>query len=253
MTNSSFAAFSQAGELILTDLSNGFKGTFKSGNQALAIDSTQAEDRSLRTTVTNSAGTLVVQALYSSNLVTVTVSDISIKFRIDRESIVSRRFEPLSPIDQARLEKYLDSDESRIIRKMFLEIIKSRAGTKPSSLKGILIISLIMGDGPGFSGEVVQTNSKPTKCSQPKVLQIFAAYAAPKKTTDIKPFSKILECNETNCCGCCGPGCGGCTGCYTTACLLHDICVDTYGALHPTCMVLLADAIASILDVCPNY
>jgi len=252
LANGTFSILAQVDELNLTDVPNGFKGTFRSGNQTLTIDSSQAEDRSLRTKVTNPTGNLVVQAVYSNNLVTVTLSDVSINFRIDRESIASRHFEPLSASQQARLAAFLVSDESHTIGKMFLEIIKKRAGTKPGSLKGILIISLIMGDGPGFPTETAQKRGKAANCSQPKVLQVFAAYAPKKKSTNPQASAEIVECNEANCCGCCGPGCGGCTGCYTTGCLLHDVCVDTYGALHPTCIVLLAGAIESILNECPE-
>jgi hypothetical protein len=56
-----------------------------------------------------------------------------------------------------------------------------------------------------------------------------------------------------DCFGCCGPGCWGCWlagNCYTTACAVHDRCVELYGHKDRRCLALLAVAIVSYATQC---
>ena len=257
LTNSTFAVFTQTDQLSLQDVPNGFRGTFKSANQILTINSSEAADKSLLTKITNSEGRLVVETIYRNNLVTVTVSGVTIRFRTDKESIAAGYFDQLSRPDQEEFEAFRVSDESRILRLMILDIIKQRASGKPASLKGILIISLVLGDGPGFPSEVGFKKNKDAKCNPPKGLMVFASYLSPKasktspkatKLTNSKVGANTMVCDASTCCGCCGWGCSGCTGCYTGACYAHDSCVDQNG--HAFCLALLPAAIASVVNEC---
>jgi hypothetical protein len=248
------SGFSQADELKLFDVANGFNGSFKSGNQILKIDSWVDVDKSFETKITHSEGHVIAEVRYRNNLVTVTVDSVTIRFRKDDNTGGLGPVEGFSKSDQERLATYIKSNEASILRKMVSEIIKERRSDRSTSLKGVLIISLMLGeDGPGFpmSAAKVQKVEKNDNCRQPEANFVLASYSSPLPKIFFESARKgtNLECNETNCCGCCGAGCLGCTGCYTSACYLHDLCVDLYG--HPACLGLLPNAIASILNECP--
>lgn len=252
LTNGTIAIFAQADELNLKDVPNGFKGTFKSGNQTIIVDSSEAADRSLQTKITNSEGLLLVEAIYQNDLVTITVSDVVIKFRTDKESIASGNFERLSQTNQEKLEAYSRSKESGVVRRMILEIVKQRGTGKSFAMKGIVLISLVLGDEPGFPNQMGKNKDEAVKCTKPKGDFIFASYVSP--TASIFPNSargpNTLVCDSSNCCGCCGVGCWGCTGCYTGACYAHDTCVDQHGHLNSICLALLPAAAVSIVEEC---
>lgn len=147
VTASAVSVIAQPDNLVLVDIPNGFKGTYKSADETWTIDASEAADRSLRTKIATSTGGVVAEVLYFENLVTVTLSGISISFRTNP----ARYVEPLSQANQEKFEAFRVSEESRLLRTMFKEIIKRREASKPSYLKGILIMSMVLGDGPGFA------------------------------------------------------------------------------------------------------
>lgn len=176
---------------------------------------------------------------------------MTLQFRTDNGSLASGYVEKLSQKNQEKFEAYLVSEESVVVRKMILEIIRQRTNSKPANLKGVLIISLVLGDGPGFPNQTGKKKSGVTKCADPKGFQIYASYVSPtvQYFKSQPAVASLLECNTSNCCGCCGVGCLGCTGCYTSACYVHDLCVDLYG--HAVCLAFVYDAAVSILNECP--
>ena len=153
----------QTDELALKETSNGFTGTYKSGSQILRVDSSEAADRSLVLKVTSPDGSLVTELTYNNKLVTVTIAAVTIRFRTDKESVESGYFDPLSQSDQAKFEAYRTSEESRVLRKMIIDIIKQRTSTNAASLKGILIISLVLGDGPDFRPRLARRRTRTTR------------------------------------------------------------------------------------------
>ena len=225
------SVFAQADELILIELPNGFKGTFKTGNQTLKVDSSADADKSFETRITNSEGQLLAAARYVDNFVTVTVAGVSMRFR--KDSSGRGPVEGFSQADQEKLATFAKSNESATLRKMVNEIIKRRTANGSADLKGFLIISLMLGDGPGFplATVKVQNNNRNFRCRYPKATIVLASYSSPLPMFFAESARKGTSfiCNESNCCGCCGVGCLGCSGCYTSACYQHDLCVDLYG------------------------
>ena len=123
LTNGAVGVIAQTDDLNLTDLPNGFRATYKSGRITQTVESSQFDDRSFATTIRNSEGGIVAETTYANDLVTVTISGVAIRFRTDKESIQSGKFDVLSPDDQAKFEAYRKSPESGVLRKFIFAII----------------------------------------------------------------------------------------------------------------------------------
>jgi len=78
-----------------------------------------------------------------------------------------------------------------------------------------------------------------TSMGYPKESRAMAALAANLTAYAAVPKEYFPVDGESMCMGCCGPSCWGCTGCYTNACLVHDMCVASYGYLAARCNRIL--------------
>jgi len=78
LAHGAVGVFAQTDVLNLTDVQNGFRGTFKSGTTEHTVESSQAADGSLSTTIKNPEGDIIAEVTYSNHLVTVIIVGISI-------------------------------------------------------------------------------------------------------------------------------------------------------------------------------
>lgn len=241
-------SIAQVSELKLQTRQNGFSGVFTTEeNKKLLVEYQSSTSDSFISRIQTSDGQTLAEAVRDKDVITVTVKDVSLNFYLDKEK---RKQRPeTSEEDKQKLKKYKLSKEFAPVRKLIAELIRQYAGSEKEQLKGFVIMSMVLGDGPGAP----DASQAKANCSSPKLVQMYASYRqqSQPKITNKLIAGKSVSSNLDQCFGCCGAACWGCTGCWTGACAAHDECVrrhDDYFASE--CMALLDDAIASMILEC---
>lgn len=233
------------GDVNLRPVLDGFRGEYNAGKQELLIEPWGSNSELLVSRILNSTGQIIVEAVQVPGSVTVRVTEVTLTITMNRTDPGKSTASELSEWDRRKLEEFSRSDASAAVREVLASIIRQKSRDRRAQIMGFLMIAMVLGDGPGAPD--VQQSSR--RCISPKF--VYASYLVPSLQLDTQPiFLRAGKSTMDDCLGCCGPGCWGCTGCYTSACLAHDVCVGEYGAYHPTCMVLLAEAVASMCGEC---
>lgn len=109
------------------------------------------------------------------------------------------------------VDAFSQTREAALIRSMVSALADEIPPEERGKMSGLIAIGMMLGEGPGARS-------------------IFG-----------------------DCFGCCGPGCWGCWlagNCYTSACAVHDGCVERLGHKNKKCLALLAVAVASYVSQC---
>jgi hypothetical protein len=243
--------YSQSTDIQVREFPDGFEATVRIGESTFKVTNNEYENKHFRTQIRDLRGRKIAEAFFEDNLVKVLLGGIVLNFRTDNNGLEAGGFRYLSEDDRLRLEAYLRTNESDELRILAAELIKQQGVLKPRSLKGLLIISLVLGEQPSQVSKASITRKSNSSCRIANPTIVFASFSPPGRSMEQLPSPLLngeFSCNQSNCCGCCGVGCSGCTGCWTNACYLHDKCVDLYG--HVACLGLLPAAVASIVNEC---
>lgn len=243
-------SMAQDTKLKLNSIPNGFSGEYQSGDARLLVEShSPAPDYTL-SRIKTPEKRILAETIRNKEVVTVTLSDVTLTFHLDKESRAEKKSARLSTLDEEKLERFGLSEESAAVRKLIAELIVRRADVDPASIKGFIVIAMVLGDGPGTK-DIAQAKAN---CDAPRLVQMYASYRSDTRPSN-EPLRnhKFVTASSTgspvvNCMGCCGPSCWGCDGCYTAACWQHDSCVGQHGQW--SCKHLLAEAIASMYFLC---
>lgn len=234
----------QVGDVNLKPVLDGFNGEYLTGNQKLIIEYRVSNSKLSVSRIMNSSGQTIVEAVQVPGSVTVRVTDVTLTIYMNQTDPGTSKVSELSEGDRRKLQQFSRSDASAAVREVLASIIRQKALDGKDQLFGFLTIAMLLGDGP--RAPFVQQSK--VRCP-PKL--VFASYIIPNpQKAELSIFPTVGKSMMDDCNGCCGPACWGCTGCYTGACEAHDNCVTVWGAQSPTCIALLAGAVASMCSQC---
>lgn len=243
-------SMAQDEKLKLKSVPNGFSGEYDSSDARLLVDSHSPADDYTLSRIRTPDKRILAESIRNKDVVMVTLSDVTLTFHLDKKSRAEKKSAKLPTPDEEKLERFALSEESAAVRKLIAELIVQRASADPSSIKGFVVIAMVLGDGPGTPNNLQARAS----CDRPRLVQMYASYRSDTRPSN-EPLRnhKLVTASSTgssvvNCMGCCGPSCWGCTSCWTGACLQHDWCVSQNG--YWACNYLLDDAIASMYFLC---
>lgn len=240
----------QAGTLILKTTASGFTGTFTSiEGHALTIEGNlDSDDQYSFQVVEGINKRIIAKSLFNKDVVLLTLSDVSLKFYVDKVSVEDRRIDTVTKSDQEKLDRFRLSSDASSLRQLIAAMIVQRSSVGTTHMKNVIIIGVILGDGMGTPENLQGVKT----CKLPNLIQVYAD--AQRQDAELK-LSITSNGAKTglmgnDCKGCCGVGCSGCTGCYTASCWNHDHCVELNGYVSPICWPDLAMAVASIVAEC---
>lgn len=220
--------------LSLSSTDDGFVGGFTLEGRRYQIENRVAKDW-FRTFIATADGRVLIHASRKDNIVSIVLPTGNI--RID-----TAKADPFSAEEVQALIAFVDSSEAAIVRRIVYEVRNRRVIEQKPFLIGFRVVAMFLGDGDVMIAESERA------IDRSKLTFKMVGYKCPQPPASAGTTNRV--CDESNCCGCCGAGCWGCSGCWTEACRNHDECVDEKCYIHPACMVLLQEAIQSIVLVC---